>query len=72
MSTGGAELGHSGAYYWKGKSPACQFFSSVPFGMNSQEMNAWLYYGGGLKLWEKLYNEFNEKRNQEIEKENKK
>ena len=59
VSSGGAELGHSGAYYWKGKSAACSFFSSVPFGMNSQEMNAWLYYGGGLQLWEKLYKEFN-------------
>ncbi len=59
VSNGGAELGHSGAYYWKGKSAACQFFSSVPFGMNSQEMNAWLYYGGGIELWEKLYNKFN-------------
>ena len=59
VSNGGAEIGHSGAYYWKGKSEACQFFSSVPFGMNSQEMNAWLYYGDGIKLWEKLYNSFN-------------
>ena len=59
VSNGGAEIGHSGAYYWKGKSPACQFFSSVPFGMNSQEMNAWLYYGDGIKLWEKLYDKFN-------------
>ena len=59
VSSGGAELGHSGAYYWKGKSAACSFFSSVPFGMNSQEMNAWLYYGGGIQLWEKLYKEFN-------------
>ena len=59
VSKGGAELGHSGAYYWKGKSQACQFFSSVPFGMNAQEMNAWLYYGGGIKLWEKLYAKFN-------------
>ena len=59
VSKGGAELGHSGAYYWKGKSQACQFFSSVPFGMNAQEMNAWLYYGDGIKLWEKLYDKFN-------------
>ena len=59
VSKGGAELGHSGAYYWKGKNPGCQFFSSVPFGLNAQEMNAWLYYGGGLKLWEKLYDPFN-------------
>ncbi len=59
VSNGGAELGHSGAYYWKGKSEACQFFSSVPFGMNAQEMNAWLYYGDGLELWSKLYSKFN-------------
>ncbi len=59
VSNGGAELGHSGAYYWKGKSPACQFFSSVPFGLTAQEMNAWLYYGGGIELWEKLYKNFN-------------
>ena len=59
VSNGGAELGHSGAYYWKGKSQACQFFSSVPFGMNAQEMNAWLYYGDGIALWEKLYKSFN-------------
>ena len=29
VSNGGAEIGHSGAYYWKGKSQACQFFSSA-------------------------------------------
>jgi len=59
VSQGGAELGHSGAYYWKGKSPACQFFSSVPFGLTPQEMNAWLYYDDGIRLWEKLYSRFN-------------
>ena len=26
VSEGGAEIGHTGAYYWKGKHPACQFF----------------------------------------------
>lgn len=59
VSSGGAEMGHSGAYYWKGKTAAAQFFSSVPFGMTAQEMNAWLYYGGGLELWEKVYSKFN-------------
>lgn len=39
VSSGGAEMGHSGAYYWKGKTAAAQFFSSVPFGMTAQEMN---------------------------------
>ena len=59
VSRGTAQMGHSGAYYWKGKHPATQFFTSVPFGFTAQEMNGWLYHGGGLKLWEKLYDRFN-------------
>ena len=58
VSKGTAELGHSGAFYWKGKSEAAQFFSSIPFGLTAQEMNAWLYYGGGLDLWRELYEPF--------------
>ena len=56
VSRGTAEMGHSAAYYWKGKSEAAQFFAGVPFGLNAQEMNAWLYHGDGLSLWRKLYN----------------
>jgi TRAP-type mannitol/chloroaromatic compound transport system substrate-binding protein len=58
VSAGTAQLGHSGAYYWKGKSRAAQFFSSVPFGLTAQEMNAWLFYGGGMTLWEETYKPF--------------
>ncbi len=58
VSEGVAQMGHSGAYYWKGKSEAAQFFSAVPFGMTAQEMNGWLYFGGGLELWEKVYAPF--------------
>jgi TRAP-type mannitol/chloroaromatic compound transport system substrate-binding protein len=58
VSKGTAEMGHSGAYYWKGKSEAAQFFSAVPFGLTAQEMNAWLYYGGGMELWRELYKPF--------------
>ena len=47
VSKGTVEMGHSGAYYWKGKAEAAQFFSAVPFGLTAQEMNAWLYHGGG-------------------------
>jgi TRAP-type mannitol/chloroaromatic compound transport system substrate-binding protein len=59
VSKGTAQMGHSGAYYWKGKSEATQFFSAVPFGLTAQEMNAWLYYGGGMELWRELYEPFN-------------
>ena len=55
VASGTAEMGHTSAYYWKGKIPVAQFFSTVPFGMTAQEMNAWLYYGGGMELWQEVY-----------------
>ncbi len=58
VSQGTAEMGHGAAYYWKGKTKAAQFFAAVPFGLNAQEMNAWLYYGGGMELWEEVYAPF--------------
>ncbi len=58
VSRGTAEMGHGAAYYWKGKIEEAQFFSTVPFGMNSQEMTAWLYHGGGMELWEETYAPF--------------
>jgi len=59
VSQGTAEMGHGVAYYWSGKVPAAQFFAAVPFGMNAQQMNSWIYSGGGLVLWEELYAPFN-------------
>ena len=59
VSRGSAEMGHGAAYYWKGKSPAAPFFTAVPFGLTAQEMNGWLYHGGGLELWRELYQQFN-------------
>lgn len=58
VAQGTAQMGHSGAYYWKGKMPAAPIFSAIPFGMNTQEMNGWLHYGGGLELWQELYAPF--------------
>lgn len=59
VSNGVAELGHGSAYYWKGKNDTFQFFSTVPFGMTANEMNSWLYKGGGMELWEQAYSDFN-------------
>ncbi|MDH5544763.1 MAG: TRAP transporter substrate-binding protein DctP [Gammaproteobacteria bacterium] len=55
VSKGTAQMGHAVSYYWKGKTEASQFFTCVPFGLNAQEMNSWLYHGGGLELWQELY-----------------
>ncbi|MEZ4873157.1 MAG: TRAP transporter substrate-binding protein [Bdellovibrionales bacterium] len=59
VSRGTAQMGHGAAYYWQGKNPACAFFSAVPFGLTASEMNGWLQYGGGQKLWDELYAPFN-------------
>lgn len=55
VSAGTAQMGHGSAYYWKGKIPEAQFFSSVPFGLTAQEMSGWLYFGGGMELWREVY-----------------
>ena len=58
VANGTAEIGHGAAYYWKGKTEVAQFFTAVPFGLTAQEMNGWLYYGGGMQLWEEVYEPF--------------
>ncbi|MFQ5661474.1 MAG: TRAP transporter substrate-binding protein [Gammaproteobacteria bacterium] len=59
VSQGAVEMGHASPYYWAGKIPAAQFFSTVPFGMTAKGIRAWIYHGGGLKLWRELYRPFN-------------
>lgn len=59
VSQGVAQMGHGAAYYWAGKAPACQFFTALPFGMNTQQSYAWLFDGGGMELWRELYDRFN-------------
>ena len=59
VSSGSSQMGHSGGYFWKGKVPAAQFFTSVPFGLTADEINAWVNRGGGLELWREIYEPFN-------------
>lgn len=59
VSAGSVEMGHAASYYWRGKVPAAQFFTTIPFGMNAQESNGWLFHGGGLELWREVYAPFN-------------
>lgn len=55
VKNGVAEIGSGSPYYWAGKIPAAQFFSTVPFGMNAQQMNAWILVGEGYNLWKEVY-----------------
>ncbi|MEM9546627.1 MAG: TRAP transporter substrate-binding protein [Bacteroidota bacterium] len=59
VSSGAAEMGSGASYYWAGKNPSVQFFTTVPFGMNAQQMNSWLYAGGGMELWREQYAKYN-------------
>ncbi|WP_299012902.1 TRAP transporter substrate-binding protein [uncultured Photobacterium sp.] len=58
VSSGKVQMGHSAASYWTDKVPAGQFFAAVPFGLTAQEMNSWIYHGGGLELWHEAYAPF--------------
>ena len=57
VSRGTVQMGHDSAYYHRGKLPAAQFYTTVPFGQTVHEINAWMYYGGGLELWQDMYSE---------------
>ena len=58
VRSGAAEAGSGAAYYWAGMVPSAQFFASVPFGMNAQQLNAWILCGGGMELWEECYSAY--------------
>lgn len=55
VKAGNYQMGHSVSYYWKGIDINTPFFTSMPFGMDYAEFNSWFYYGGGLKLMDRVY-----------------
>jgi TRAP-type mannitol/chloroaromatic compound transport system substrate-binding protein len=59
VGSGLADMYHSAEYYWQKKSPAFNFFASVPFGFTADELFAWVQYGGGQELWDELSAPFN-------------
>jgi TRAP-type mannitol/chloroaromatic compound transport system substrate-binding protein len=58
VQDGTVECGHTASYYYVGKNPTLAFGTTVPFGLNAQQQNAWLYSGGGLDLMNELYADF--------------
>jgi TRAP-type mannitol/chloroaromatic compound transport system substrate-binding protein len=58
VQQGNAELAHSAAFFWLGKSDALNYFGSMPFGLMAGEMMGWLYYGGGMGFWQEAMAEF--------------
>jgi TRAP-type mannitol/chloroaromatic compound transport system substrate-binding protein len=61
VSAGVADMYHTYQGYFAGKSPAFQFFATLPFGFTADELFAWVQYGGGQELWDGLSGQFNVK-----------
>nr|MBP9591973.1 ABC transporter substrate-binding protein [Steroidobacteraceae bacterium] len=58
VASGTAQLGHDAAYYHTGKTEGAPFFTAFPFGFTAAEMDAWVKFGNGQKLWDELYAPF--------------
>mgnify|MGYP006298720067 FL=1 len=60
VSTGVLDVGCTWAGWWMGKFPAAVLFgNSFPNGMQTQEMLSWIFHGGGLELWNEMYDGHN-------------
>ncbi len=58
VSQGNADMYHAAAFLFAGKSKAFSFFSTVPFGLTSDELIGWYHYGGAQALYDEAYAPF--------------
>jgi TRAP-type mannitol/chloroaromatic compound transport system substrate-binding protein len=59
VQNGTVEVAHTAAYYFFGKDDTFALSCSIPFGLNSRQMTAWMYQGNGLKLTREFYKDYN-------------
>jgi len=59
VQNGGVECGHGPSYFYIGKDPTFTFDTSLPFGLNTRQQNAWMYAGGGLELMREFLRTYN-------------
>ena len=58
VRAGMVEMNPANSYFWTGKTFAAPYFCAVPFGLNFQVINGWLYDGGGQALWNEVHAPF--------------
>ena len=58
IQQGTVECAHTASYYFVGKNKAFAFDTTLPFGLNQRQQNAWMYYGGGLQLVREFLRDF--------------
>jgi TRAP-type mannitol/chloroaromatic compound transport system substrate-binding protein len=59
VQNGTVECAHTAAYYFFGKDETFALGCSVPFGLNSRQMTAWMVEGNGGKLMREFYAKYN-------------
>jgi TRAP-type mannitol/chloroaromatic compound transport system substrate-binding protein len=59
VAKGALESCYTTAGYHTGKIPALAWFTTLPFGPDIGEFMAWLQYGGGDKIYDRIYAEHN-------------
>ncbi|MEO8560349.1 MAG: TRAP transporter substrate-binding protein DctP, partial [Rhodospirillales bacterium] len=59
VQNGTIEMGHTASYYYFGKDPTFAFDTAVPFGLNTRQQNAWMYFGGGMELMREFFAGYN-------------
>jgi TRAP-type mannitol/chloroaromatic compound transport system substrate-binding protein len=59
VSAGVADMYFTDEKYFQNKAPALNFFSTVPYGLTTDEFHAWILFGGGQSLWDEVDAQFN-------------
>jgi len=59
VQNGTVEVGHTASYYYTGKDPTFAIDTTIPFGLNTRQQNAWMHHGGGLELMRDFFKDWN-------------
>jgi TRAP-type mannitol/chloroaromatic compound transport system substrate-binding protein len=55
VQNGTVECGYTSSYYYIGKDPTFAFNTTIPFGLNTRQQNAWSLQGGGAEAMHGLF-----------------
>ena len=59
LQNGTVECSHTAAFYFTGKDETFALSASIPFGLNTRQMTAWMHEGNGMKLMREFYKNYN-------------
>ncbi|HEX6144092.1 MAG TPA: TRAP transporter substrate-binding protein [Geminicoccaceae bacterium] len=59
VSSGAVQAGWDWVGYWAGTVPVNGIIGAMPFGPTPEVFLGWMYYGGGLEILQKAYDQYN-------------